>query len=40
VKNFSDKQVPIDTKIEFTVDSFVNPFNSIEKSGFKITTME
>lgn len=40
VKYFTDEQLPIGTQIKFTVDSFVNPFNSIEKRGFKVTTME
>jgi hypothetical protein len=40
VTRFYDTQLPINTPIKFTVDSFMNPFNSIEKSGFKVTTME
>lgn len=40
VRNFLDAQLPIGSPIKFTVDSFVNPFNSIEKRGFKVTTME
>ncbi len=35
-----DENLSIDNEIEFTVDNFVNPFNSIEKTGFQVTTME
>ena len=40
MRNFADSQLAIGSRIKFTVNNFVNPFNSIEKRGFKVTTME
>jgi hypothetical protein len=40
VRNFADSQLSIGSAIKFTVNNFVNPFNSIEKRGFRVTTME
>jgi hypothetical protein len=30
----------VENEIEFIVDNFVNPINSIIKPGFRVTTME
>lgn len=35
-----DSELSINHEIQFTVNNFVNPFNSIEKTGFQVTTME
>ncbi len=40
MRNFVDSQLAIGSPIKFTVNNFVNPFNSIEKRGFRVTTME
>lgn len=40
ITNAVDTELSIENEIEFTVSNFVNPFNSIEKSGFQVTTME
>ena len=40
IRNVLENDLMLPQEIEFTVDNFQNPFNSIEKSGFQITTME
>jgi hypothetical protein len=40
VTNPVDVDLLVSSEIEFTVDSFQNPYNSIEKSGFQVATME